>query len=180
MLNYVWYWNCAEGSEGLANILTDCDGNKHHNTIPIGKMRKDVWAKQKDYANKHMAPAFAELINKTTQPFVATVRDGSASRAAFFDGKLLLVGDALTVLRPHIASSTNQAALNALLLEKVMKGDMTIAEWERRSLQYGQITALKSMLIAAWSITGYTATMVALAKYGRAVVSHYLSDWWHS
>ncbi|MCJ1438710.1 hypothetical protein MMC27_008100 [Xylographa pallens] len=180
LLNYVWYWNCTEGSQGLEDILTDSDGNKHHNTIPMGKMREEVWAKQKDYAHKHMAPAFAELVNKTTQPFVATVREGSASRAAFFDGKVLLVGDALTTMRPHIASSTNQAAVNALLLEKVMKGDLTIAEWERQSLQYGEITALKSVLIAAWSLSGYTETLFALTKYGTAVIRHYISDWWHS
>ncbi|MCJ1396219.1 hypothetical protein MMC18_009108 [Xylographa bjoerkii] len=179
LLNYVWYWNCAEGSQELADILTDCDGNKHHNTIPTGKMRTDVWTKQKDYASKYMAPAFAELVNKTAKPFVATVREGSASRAAFFNGQVLLVGDALTTMRPHIASSTNQAALNALLLEKVMKGDLTMAEWERQSLHYGEITALKSVLIAAWSLSGYTATLLSLLQYGRTVISHYISDLQH-
>ncbi|MCJ1381716.1 hypothetical protein MMC17_004827 [Xylographa soralifera] len=179
LLNWVWYWNCAEGSPDLEDILTDSYGNNHHNTIPIGKMREEVWTKQKDYANKHMTPPFAELVNKTTQPFLATVREGSASQAAFLDGKVLLVGDALTTMRPHIASSTNQAALNALLLEKVMKGDLTMAEWERQSLQYGEITALKSVLIGAWTLSGYTATLLALTKYGRAVISHYISDWWH-
>ncbi|MCJ1295413.1 hypothetical protein MMC34_006976 [Xylographa carneopallida] len=180
LLNYVWYWNCDEDSQDLEDILTDSDGNKHHNTVPIGKIREEVWAKQKDYAIKYMAPAFAELVNKTTQPFVATVREGSASRAAFYDGKVLLVGDALTAMRPHIASSTNQAAVNALLLGKVIEGDLTLAEWERQSLQYGEITALKSVLIASWYLSGYTATLYTLANYGRTVISHYLSDWWHS
>ena len=164
----------------MEDILTGSDGHKHHNTIPMGKMREEVWAKQKDYAHKYMPPAFAELVNKTTQPFVATVREGSASRAAFLDGKVLLVGDALTTMRPHIASSTNQAAVNALLLEKVMKGELTMAEWERQSLQYGEITALKSVLIAAWFLSGYTAALFALTKYGRAIIRHCISDWWHS
>ncbi|MCJ1403866.1 hypothetical protein MMC11_007089 [Xylographa trunciseda] len=134
------------------------------NTIPIGKMRKHFWTKQKVYANKYMPAPLAEAVNKTTQQFVAIVRDASASRTTFFDGEVLLVGDALMTMRPHVASSTNHAALNALLLEKAMKGDLTVAELRRQSLQYGEITALKSVLIAAWSLSGYRATLLTPAK----------------
>jgi hydroxymethylglutaryl-CoA reductase len=50
-----------------------------------------------------------------------------------FDGKLLLVGDALAQFRPHVGSSTNQAALDALLLEKVLKGEMGLKPVGRAS-----------------------------------------------
>ena len=41
-----------------------------------------------------------------------------------------MVGDALVPFRPHVACSTNQAALDALLVEKMLSGDMTLAAWE--------------------------------------------------
>lgn len=57
-------------------------------------------------------------------PFASTATSIASPRAVFFDGALLLVGDALAQLQPHVGSSTNQAALDALLVERVLKGEM--------------------------------------------------------
>ena len=135
-LNWVWYCNYPENSPDLAEIMIDCDNHRHRNTLPVGKMRNDVWNKQKLHAAKVMNPPFFELINKTTQPFVSTVSDTSPDRASFFDNKVLLVGEALALIRPHLALSTNQSAMNALYLEKALRKEMTISQWEQQVLQH--------------------------------------------
>lgn len=135
-LNWVWYCNYPDDSPELTEIMTDCDNHRHRNTLPVGKMRAEVWNKQKSHAAKVMNAPFLELINKTTKPFVSAVSDTRPDRASFFDSKLLLVGEALALIRPHLALSTNQSAMNCLQLEKALKKEVTIAQWERQVLHY--------------------------------------------
>jgi 2-polyprenyl-6-methoxyphenol hydroxylase-like FAD-dependent oxidoreductase len=106
--------------------------------VPAGLVRDDLWTRQKDFANKVLPPQFAEVVNKTTRPFVQVITDVLSPRASFFDGKVLLIGDALCGVRPHTASSVNQAALHANLLGQVFKGEMTLQEWEKRVLDYAR------------------------------------------
>ena len=117
----------AEGSQELAEAMTDNVGRKHRHTLPIGKMRRDVWDKQRAVASRTLPPPFAELVDKTTQPFISAIVDIEVSRPSFFDGKLLFAGNALVPFRPHVAYSTNQAALDALLIEELLKGDISLS-----------------------------------------------------
>lgn len=91
--------------------MTDVDGHRHRNALPIGKMRLEPWAKQNMHAGEVLTPPFLELVNKTTEPFMSTVNDSAATKATFFDAKVVLVGEALTLLRPHTGMSFNHAAV---------------------------------------------------------------------
>ena len=47
-----------------------------------------------------------------------------------------MVGDALaTFCRPHGAASASQAANSAVLLEKVIRGEISLKQWEVRVMQ---------------------------------------------
>lgn len=146
LLNWVWYFNCPEGSQNLKENMTDVDGHRHRNTLPAGKIRPEVWAKLKAHAAEVLEPSFLELINKTTEPFISTVRDCASPRASFFDGRLLLVGEALTLMRPHTGMSFSHAAVNCLLLQ-VFEGEISLADWEKEVLQYAERTRLQSMVM---------------------------------
>lgn len=111
-INYVWFDDCPAGSKNLKENLTDAEGHTHRNTLPMGKMAPAVWQKQKDYAAQVMTPCFLELVNKTSLPFVSTVRDRSSPRASCLHGKVLFVGEALTLLRPYTGMSFNHSAIN--------------------------------------------------------------------
>lgn len=87
--------------------MTDNENNRHRFAVPPGKVSDAVWTRQQAVAAKVLPPDFAELVSKTTQPFVQLVTDVMASRASFFGGKVLLVGDALAGFRPHVFASTN-------------------------------------------------------------------------
>ncbi len=164
-LNYAWYCNCAENSAEFADLMTDVNGHRHRDTLPIGGVRDEIWLKQKALARDILAPPFAELVNKTTQPFVATISETMSPRASFLDGKVLLVGDALASFRPHAALNTNQAAFDALLLGKVMKGEMPLKAWEQAVLEYGNVSAARSRAMGTYIQSGWGTFLVALVKY---------------
>lgn len=176
LLNYVWYQNYDEDSEELAAAMTDVTGKKHRNTLPIGKMNPKVWDKQKALATATLPAPFAELINKTTQPFITMVTDIASPRASFHDGRLLLVGDALVPFRPHVACSTNQAAWNALLLEKLLSGETTLEQWERQVMGYAHLTRLRSITWGSWYQVGYLAFAFSELRYLAALASRKLQS----
>ena len=159
--------------------MTDNDGHRHRNTLPPGKMRQEIWHKQKSYAQSVLARPFAELVGKTTQPFISSVSDSIAPRASFFDGKLLLVGEALALFRPHIALSANQAAVDCLLLKRALEGEITMKEWERRVLNYGARTRLLSILTGNWTQFGVSTRLVVSAmEYGMLLVRQRVENLW--
>jgi hypothetical protein len=56
--------------------MTDTDGVKHRFSLPTGgKMRLEVWERQKDHARRNLPPQFAETVTKTTMPFVQAITD---------------------------------------------------------------------------------------------------------
>ena len=165
LLNYVWYCNYSEDSQDLAAAMTDIDGRRHNHTLPIGKMSSTVWNNQKAIATEQLPPPFVELIHKIIQPFITVVRDIASPQAAFHDGRVLLVGDALTPFRPHVACSTNQAALNALLLNKLLRGEITLVQWEMQVLAYAHVTRLRSITWGSGYQIGYLAWAIDRANY---------------
>lgn len=160
--------------------MTDVDGHRHRNTLPIGKIRDEVWSKQKVYASQILPPPFAELVNKTTQPFISSIADIEVSQPSYFDGKVLLVGDALCAFRPHVACSTNQAALNALLVEKMLRGDISLAAWERQVTAYAHLTRLRSITWGSWYQFGYVAFFFSEARFLLAGYAERLRKYWYS
>ena len=174
LLNYVWYCNYPEDSPELAAAMTDVEGRKHRNTVPIGKTSPSAWEKQKGIAAEVLPSPYVELIEKTSQPFLTTVSDIASPQASFFNKRLLLVGDALVPFRPHVACSTNQAALNALLFEKMLKGEIILAEWEAKAMSYAHVTRLRSITWGSWYQWGYRWWMLSQARYLAAVAAQRL------
>ena len=147
LLNWNWCFNYPDGSQDLEENMTDTDGRRHRNTLPVGKMRPEVWAKLKAHAGEVLEPSFLELINKTTEPFISTIRYCASPRASFFDGRRLLVGEALTLRRPHTGISFSHAAMNYLLLQKEFRRKIPVTNWQREVLQYAEKMKLQSMVL---------------------------------
>lgn len=95
LINFVWYYNFPVDSQEFADLMTDVDGEKHHITMPPGKMRPGVWEKYRQVARDRMPPQFAEVICKTKYPFAQAITDVISPKQSFMDGKVLLIGDAL-------------------------------------------------------------------------------------
>lgn len=154
--------------------MTDNEGHRHRSTLPPGKIRPEIWAKQQALGEKVFAAPMKELVSKITNPFVTAIHDFEAREASFFDGKLLLVGNALALFRPHLALSTNEAATHCLLLERVLLGDMTISKWEKLVLQHAHLSLLKSSALGTKHLSSFLVGLYYLFRYILAVAAQYI------
>jgi 2-polyprenyl-6-methoxyphenol hydroxylase-like FAD-dependent oxidoreductase len=167
-LNFLWYTN--ESVEALDEIMKDgIDGHRHHNIVPSGHVREDLWAARVETAREiGLVGPFMEVITKIRQPFIQVITDFCAPQAAFEQGKVLLMGDALCLFRPHTAFSGTQAAFHASRIEELVNGKISLQEWESTVVQYSRLHWLQSI----WYGNFYQYHMA------RALVSavHY---WWY-
>jgi 2-polyprenyl-6-methoxyphenol hydroxylase-like FAD-dependent oxidoreductase len=150
---WVWYDKLDEASQEFRDTFTDITGKKHPTTIPRGKVDPEVWAKRQTSGATLSVP-FAELIQKTSGPFVSAIRESITPQAVAHDGKLLLVGDAFCLFRPHTGSSTNQAARQALELAEVYQGNMTLDDWQASSIGHARMTGAISKAFGEYCFTG--------------------------
>lgn len=88
-----------------------------------------------------LAPPFRALVHATTEPFIQLIQDLEVPRMAY--GRVILLGDAAFVPRPHTAGGSAKAAANALALALALQRperslDQSLREWERLQLQAGR------------------------------------------
>ncbi|CAG8952811.1 hypothetical protein HYFRA_00007524 [Hymenoscyphus fraxineus] len=164
-MNWVWYTLCPESSDEFAEVMTDVDGHRHHTTLPIGMIDPEKWEQQKALAGEILPEPFAEVVQRTTRPFISAIHDRETANPSFFDGKLLFVGDSLATFRPHIASSTNQAALDASLVGQLMNGEIDISKWEESVLAFANFAVLRSQLWGAYYLSGILSVTFAVAFF---------------
>jgi 2,6-dihydroxypyridine 3-monooxygenase len=139
LLNYVWYRNVAEGHE-LEELMTDKRGFLGKVSVHPGQVQDRFVDEMRQQAAEVLAPAAAEVVQRTEQPYLQAVHDAGAERMAF--GRVALVGDAASAARPHAAAGTAKAAANAWALYDALGETADIAEalakWEPGQLELGQ------------------------------------------
>jgi 2-polyprenyl-6-methoxyphenol hydroxylase-like FAD-dependent oxidoreductase len=110
--NIVWYRPVANG-ETLDDLCTDATGRTHPLGIPPPLLRPDVIAAIKAAARCILAPPIAEIV-AVSQPFFQPIFDLETPRMA--SGRVVLMGDAAFVVRPHLGAGVTKAALDAAAL----------------------------------------------------------------
>ena len=111
--NFVWY-RPADEQGGLTALLTDADGEFHPNGIAPHQVSWRHVARMRESARELLAPQFAEIIEKTAQPFLQPIHDLTSERMAF--GRMALMGDAAFLARPHVGMGVTKAAEDAMAL----------------------------------------------------------------
>ncbi len=111
--NFVWYRPAAAGEE-LQSVLTDADGVHYPQGIPPNKVSWRQLAKVREDARRLLSPQFAEILEKTPQPFLQPIFDVVSDTLSV--GRLALMGDAAFVARPHIGMGVAKAAEDAVAL----------------------------------------------------------------
>jgi 2,6-dihydroxypyridine 3-monooxygenase len=139
LLNYVWYRNVAEGAD-LDELMTDKRGFPGKVSVHPGQVQDRFVEEMKQRAAEVLAPAAAEVVERTEQPYLQAVYDAGAERMAL--GRVALIGDAASAARPHAAAGTAKAAANAWALYDALGESADIAEalakWEPGQLELGQ------------------------------------------
>jgi 2,6-dihydroxypyridine 3-monooxygenase len=139
LLNYVWYRNVAQGHE-LDELMTDKRGFVAPVSLHPGGVQDRFVDEMRSAATEFLAPAAAEVVLRTEQPYLQAVYDVGTDRMAM--GRVALIGDAASAARPHAAAGTAKAAANAWALYDALSdsGDIAeaLAKWEPGQLELGQ------------------------------------------
>ena len=134
--NVVWYR--PVDTAALADLNTDATGCRHE-TIPPPLIRPDIVAALKADAHAMLAPAIADTFMQSSQPIFQPIHDYAAPKLVF--GRIVLLGDAAFVARPHVGVGVTKAALDGAALADALVANSSIegalADYERERLPAG-------------------------------------------
>ncbi len=116
--NFVWYRPVPAG-EALTSLMTDADGTHHPQGVPPNRVSWRHIAGARQDAQRLLAPQFAEVIEKTAQPFFQPIYDLRSDRLCA--DRVVLMGDAAFVARPHIGMGVTKAAEDAVVLADALQ-----------------------------------------------------------
>ncbi len=138
--NWVWYRKVAE--QQLPALLRGSDGRSRPFSLPPGQLPDARATALRRDADALLAPVFRRLVHLTEEPFVQLIQDLAVPRMVF--GRVVLLGDAAFVPRPHTAGSTAKAAANALALAQALaRADVPVEQrlrdWETLQLRAGTV-----------------------------------------
>jgi 2,6-dihydroxypyridine 3-monooxygenase len=141
LMNYVWYRNVAEGQE-LDEMMLDKQGITRPVSVTPGQVQDRYVTQMKADASDLLAPAAAELVQATAQPYIQALYDIRSERVVC--GRVALLGDASFASRPHAAAGTAKAAADAWALAEALEshdGDIVsaLANWEPERLALGNL-----------------------------------------
>ncbi|MFM0211557.1 FAD binding domain-containing protein [Paraburkholderia sediminicola] len=136
--NFVWYRATSEDVD-LPNLLTDATGKRWTGGIPPTLIRPDVLSDMEEAAVTLLAPQFAEVVTRATQPLFQPIFDLEVPQMAF--GRVALLGDAAFVARPHCGMGVTKAASDAMALVAALTTTTDVpgalAEYSRVRTQVG-------------------------------------------
>lgn len=138
---YNWVWYRVSDKKQLSEIMIDKDGRDRGFSLPEGKLtekwRREIYREAQDL----LPSAFRAIVQATERPFAQAIRDLTVERMV--KGRVILLGDAAFIPRPHTAASTSKAAANALALGDALRRfpdniDAALEHWEPAQLRLGQ------------------------------------------
>jgi 2-polyprenyl-6-methoxyphenol hydroxylase-like FAD-dependent oxidoreductase len=163
--NLVWYRPVAAAE--LPLLLTDADGRRYDMSIPPARMAALPVAEMRTAAAALVAPCFLEVVRLLERPFIQAIYDLESPRLAF--GRVILIGDAAFVARPHAGMGATKAVLDAVTLARALAAPdpaASLRDWESRRLRYGQALVAR----ARW-LGNYLETPVSIAHAWPEVVA---------
>jgi 2-polyprenyl-6-methoxyphenol hydroxylase-like FAD-dependent oxidoreductase len=143
LINFVWHRPVERDGELWKQLMTDKHGVLRRSTMPVGCVSDAAWQSCINDAEERLDPLFADLVKSTEQPFLTAINESLPSHISFFNIRLLLVGEAACLTPPWGAAAVGQSAISAFALERVMRGEIGMEEWEKEVLGSGGRTAAR-------------------------------------
>ena len=138
---YNWVWYRVADERMLGEIMIDRNGDLRGYAVPEGLLA-DRWGEHlhRD-AQELLPPPFREVVEATRQPFAQAIRDLASDHMVA--GRVVIIGDAAAIPRPHTAASTSKAAANALALADELQASPNevidaLALWEPPQVALGK------------------------------------------
>lgn len=183
---YYVIWYRPATAERLRDLTTDAAGRNHGAAIPPPLIQQDVIAEMRRDAAALLPPVIADVVTRADQPLLQAISDLDVPRMVF--GRVVLLGDAAFVARPHVAAGITKAALDAVALADALEGvpdgapdgapdDFTaaLAEYETKRLAFGQALVDHSRRLGAAALAAESVRdpEQVMRDYGA---SHLLRD----
>lgn len=139
---YNWVWYRVADHDTLRKIMTDKDGKQRGYSMPEGKLSGAWKAHVYREAGELLPKPFREAVHSTQEPFAQAIRDLTVPNMV--QGRVILLGDAAFIPRPHTAASTSKAAANALALYDALASvpddvDASLQRWEPGQIRLGEM-----------------------------------------
>ena len=122
--------------------MTDRTGRQRGYSVPEGMLDSRWIAHLHRDAEALLPQAFREMVKATDQPFAQAIRDLATDHMV--SGRVVLLGDAGSIPRPHTAASTSKAAANALALADALQSSpddvpAALSRWEPAQVALGRM-----------------------------------------
>jgi 2-polyprenyl-6-methoxyphenol hydroxylase-like FAD-dependent oxidoreductase len=115
--NFAWF-RVAEANE-LKAMLVDDQGRQHEFSVPPPLVRKDLIQDMRAAAETLLPPQFLDCLRHIEQPFFTPIYDFWSPNLVF--GRVVLVGDAASTVRPHVGFGASKAAAEAQALAEALR-----------------------------------------------------------
>ena len=149
--NFVWYRPAPQGP-ALNALLTDDAGVLHPQGIAPNKVSSANVSVMRAKARRLLAGPFAEIVEKTAQPFLQPIYDLNSD--ALVQGRVALMGDAAFVARPHVGMGVTKAMQDALALTDAITHDGAVPQalkaYEQERLRAGQQVVARGRRLGAY------------------------------
>jgi 2-polyprenyl-6-methoxyphenol hydroxylase-like FAD-dependent oxidoreductase len=146
--NVVWYR--PADSKTLAALSTDVDGHRHDAAIPPALIRPEVLSAIKADAERLLAPSVAAVFKHAERPFFHPIYDLASPELTF--GRVVLLGDAAFVARPHVGAGVTKAGLDAACLADALAGDdldRALAHYSTERRRFGDWIVARGRVMGA-------------------------------
>jgi 2-polyprenyl-6-methoxyphenol hydroxylase-like FAD-dependent oxidoreductase len=112
--NFLWYTHVNDGPD-LDSLMTDESGERHE-SIPPPLIRKAHVEALRKAGARDLPPPFAEVVLRADRHLLQPIYDVESENIAF--GRVVLIGDAGFVCRPHVGVGVLKAAQDAAALAR--------------------------------------------------------------
>ena len=120
-----------------------------------------------------MTTPLVELVSNTHKPFVTKVIEVQTTEASFFEGRLVLVGDAFTGFRTHLGMASEQAARHAISLDRVWRGEITMKQRDEEAVLYAQRFIYLNRMMGFLSLGWMLSLLINTLAYVWVMLRHY-------
>jgi 2-polyprenyl-6-methoxyphenol hydroxylase-like FAD-dependent oxidoreductase len=173
---FVWY-RPVDFDEALPRLCTDASGRQHGLAIPPPLIRPEVIHDLKASAESVLPPQMAAVVHRAAQPLLQAIFDLESPRVVF--GRVVLLGDAAFVARPHVAAGVTKAALDAQSLVDALTAspgdlDRALAQYDHEQRSFGgRLVAHGRLLGAHLEVHRKTAGRTTLESTPEAYIRQY-------
>jgi 2-polyprenyl-6-methoxyphenol hydroxylase-like FAD-dependent oxidoreductase len=150
--NFVWY-RPADAERKLPALLTDSAGRLHRDGIPPTMVNQNLLDGLRADAARLLSPQFEEVVRLSEQPFFQPIYDLESSAMA--SGRVIVIGDAAFVVRPHCGIGVTKAAEDARCLAWALRDEdrpiyQALAEVSSKRMAFGQVMVSRARHLGAY------------------------------